>query len=236
MRLKLTTPFPPAGRRAGCLPVLDARSCALEYRRPHAFRAPSGALHARESVSTAPAGRGRASVCASPDLTHFPAPAAWGRGLRPHLEPPRLGATTATATVYDLPAISRRLPRQCADPVGRVRLTGLRLDAWPRCATALRSAAERPPTPPPGLRQVAARLRLARTAAPCRQPAADSPGQGGHWPPAGLSPSPACHHRFSCAVAVPASLPQSSPCGSSPGGHFVRSCSRFLSDCGFGSA
>ena len=71
--------------------------------------------------------------------TRFPAPAAWGRGLRPHLEPPRLGATTATATVYDLPAVSRRLPRQCADPVGRVRLTGLRLDAWPRCATALRS-------------------------------------------------------------------------------------------------
>lgn len=131
-----------------------------------------------------------ASVCASPDLTHFPAPAAWGRGLRPHLEPPRLGATTATATVYDLPAISRRLPQRRADGVGTVQLDGLRLDAWPRCATALRSAAERPPTPPPCSRKVAARLWLARTAAPCRQPTADSKVPGGRWPPAGLSPSP----------------------------------------------
>lgn len=159
---ELTTRFPPAGRRSACLPGLDARSCALKYRRPHTFRAPLAGHSTRGQVGQpCPLDAVGLPVSATPDLTHLPAPAAWGRGLRPHLEPPRLGATTATATVYDLPAVSRRLPRQCADPVGRVRLTGLRLDAWPRCATALRSAAERPPTPPPGLRQVAARLRLA---------------------------------------------------------------------------
>lgn len=37
-------------------------------------------------------------------------------------------------------------------------------------------------------------------------------------------------------VAVPASLSQSHPRGSSPRGHFVRFCTRFLRDCGFDSA
>lgn len=107
------------------------------------------------------------------------------------------------ATTVNLSAISARLPRQFANPVGRVWLTGLRLDAWPRCATSLCFAAERPPTPPPCMRNVAARLRLAPTAAPRRQPSADSARHRwpvtDRWPPAGLSPSPANRHRFVCA-------------------------------------
>lgn len=52
----------------------------------------------------------------------------------------------------------------------------------------------------------------------------------------------ACHQALTAAtalpefVAVPASLPQSRPFGPSPGGHFVRFCTRFLPDCGFDSA
>jgi len=86
-----------------------------------------GPLNARETCSTAAAGRVWASVHATLDVTRFPAPTAWGRGLRPHLSPPRLGASTATATGCALPAVSRWLARRRADPVGRVRLTGLRL-------------------------------------------------------------------------------------------------------------
>lgn len=87
---------------------------------PHLPYPASGALHARASVSTAPAGRGRASVCALPDLTHLPAPAAWGRWATPPTKNRRrLGSAIATATLFELPAISVRLPPAVRRPCGQ---------------------------------------------------------------------------------------------------------------------
>lgn len=91
---------------------------------PHLPYPASGALQARVSSSTLPAGRACADL-----LTRA---YGGGRGLRPHHAPPSLDSAIASATVYDLPTIARRLPQGIAPTVtGTVHRNGLRLDAWP---------------------------------------------------------------------------------------------------------
>lgn len=121
-RLKLTTPFPPAGRRAGCLSGLDARPCALKCRRPrppdHAF---SVALNARATCSTTAAGRVWASVRAALDLSRLPAPSAYG------------GAGFAPTS--NLRAWARLPRRRRAAPCLRFRggSPGVTSTVWGRC-------------------------------------------------------------------------------------------------------
>jgi hypothetical protein len=104
--------LPPAVRRAGCLPGLDARSCALEMQAHPPLTCPaSGALHGQETCSTAAAGRGRASVCALPDLTRFPARAGRVRGVSPPELNRHAGARLPRRRRANaLPVASSRLP------------------------------------------------------------------------------------------------------------------------------
>lgn len=162
MRLKLTTPFSPPGRRFGCLPVLDARSCALEYRRPHAFRAPL-AGHSRRGQVSQPCSLDALGLSGSavPALTHLPAPD--GSGGAGRCPPHRTADAWGRLSLRRRSSSCRRFlcgsPRQRRDLVGQVRSAGLRLDAWPHCAASLPSG--------PQLRHiacnVAARLRLANS-------------------------------------------------------------------------
>ena len=68
-------------------------------------------------------------------LTHLPTPLARGRGVPPHDEPQHLGAAIAGATIFDLLAISTRLPpASLRPPWVAVLRAGPRLNAWPHCA------------------------------------------------------------------------------------------------------
>lgn len=143
MRLKLTTPFPPAGRRAGCLPVLDARSCALEYRRPHTFRTPLPAGHSTRGQVSQPCSLDALGLSGSavPALTHLPAPD--GSGGAGRCPPHRTADAWGRLSLRRRSSSCRRFlcgsPRQRRDLVGQVRSAGLRLDAWPHCAASLPS-------------------------------------------------------------------------------------------------
>ncbi len=128
----LTTPFTPAGRRFVCLAGLDARPCALQYRRPGSFRPrlQRGTTRAGKWLNLA-AGRYQAAVSAALDLTHLPAPPAWGAGYAPTSDRrawARLPRRRRAAPCLRFP---RRLPLRRTDPVGRVQLAGRRLDALP---------------------------------------------------------------------------------------------------------
>lgn len=105
----------------------------------------SGPLHAWETGSTALAGRDWASVCAMPALTPSPTPAAGVAGYAPTLNRRALARLSPRRRAFALPAISRRLPRRCADCLGPVLLTGRRLDALSRRAASLPGG---PPAPP----------------------------------------------------------------------------------------
>ena len=111
----------------------------------------SGALHGQETCSTAAAGRVRASVCALPDLTRFPARSGRSRWATPPTQNRRrLGSAIAAATLFELPAISVRLPPAVRRPCGQGAAYWA---AAERLAPLCRFAAERPPTPSPCRRQ-----------------------------------------------------------------------------------
>lgn len=78
------------------------------------------------------------------DVSRLPAPSACGgAGFAPTLNRHAWACRPTTATGVALPVVSARLPRRRADPVGRVRLAGLRLNALPRRTANGGSAAPR---------------------------------------------------------------------------------------------
>ncbi len=160
MRLKHTAPFFPAGRRAGACPGWTPGHALTNTGAP------------TPSVPRLQRATPRAGKCLHPArwtrlgfglrvarLDPLARACGVGRGLSPPPRNRRAGARLPrrrrAAPCLRFP---RRLPRRRADPVGRVRRVGQRLDALPRCATALRSAAERPPLRPRACGTKAARL------------------------------------------------------------------------------
>lgn len=120
----------------------------------------SGALHARASGSTRPAGRGWALGQCYASLDPLARACGLGAlGFAPHAEPSRWGVTPTTATVCALPVVSARLPPAIRRPCGH--------GAAPRAAAGRLAPPNRQrriggaPTAPPCLGNVAARLRLA---------------------------------------------------------------------------
>lgn len=127
----------------------------------------SGPLHARASGSTRPAGRGWALGQCYASLDPLARACGLGAlGFAPHAEPSRLGVTTTTATGVALPAVSARLPPAIRRPCGH--------GAASRAAAGRLAPPNRqrriggPPTAPPCLDNVAARLWLAAKADPRR--------------------------------------------------------------------
>lgn len=71
------------------------------------------------------------TVSAALDLARLPT-RTWALGFAPHAEPPHLGGGYRFSDgLWPACDFSVAPPPQCADPVGRVRLTGQRLNALP---------------------------------------------------------------------------------------------------------
>ena len=161
LRLGDTAAFPLSERKPGCSgswtsPVSQTTGA------PHAFRSALRApLHARETRSTGPAGRGSGSGRAYgrcfARLDQVSRACGLGRrGYAPHCVTAGLGAGCHSATVCDLPAADLRLPPPFSGP--------LRADALPGAAGssalvprhALRPCRGSPTSP--GYRPTTARL------------------------------------------------------------------------------